>query len=161
VISNLTATVMTLAAKTPPLGVEAAGTNRVITKEPTLVAEAAGAGRTIVSDEIMTVTKATQTIPALATGAQSIVGELVYRATLTGSTAVIAEWTALTGLPADPLLGLEAIGGNTMPGSALVGILMPRSVSGSAAPQTPPTTVPPTPPYNAPTFIFAIDKHPR
>jgi hypothetical protein len=58
-------------------------------------------------------------------------------------------------------LGQEAIGGNTIPGSALVGILMPRSVAGSSAPQSPPTTVPPTPPYNAPTFIFAVDKHPR
>ena len=161
VITNLTATVMTMAAKTPPMAVEAASAGKTITKDPPLVAEAAGAGKTIVSGETMMVTKATQTIPALATGSQSLVGELVYRATLTGTTAVIAEWTALTGLPADALLGQEAIGGNTMAGSALVGILMPRSVSGSTAPQTPPTTVPPTPPYNAPTFIFAIDKHPR
>jgi hypothetical protein len=160
VISNLTALVMTLAARTPSLVVEAAAAGRTITKDPALVDEAAAAGRTIASDEIMTVNK-TNGVPALATGAQSLVGELVYRATLTGTTAVIAEWTALTGLPANVDLGQEAIGGNTIPGSALVGILMPRSVSGSSAPQTPPTTVPPTPPYNAPTFIFAVDKHPR
>jgi hypothetical protein len=164
VISNLTATTMTLAARTPSLVAEASASGRSLTGLPTLVTEPIAPGRTIVSDELITIQRpstASMPVPSVATGSQTLVGELVYRATLAGSTAVIAEWTALTGLPADLALGQEAIGGNTIGGSALVGILMPRSVSGSSAPQSPPTTVPPTPPYTAPTFIFAVDKHPR
>ena len=162
VISNVTATVITVAPRTPSLVTEAApatGT-RTLSNFPALVPEAAAPGRTIVSHEILTVNRTSQ-VPALPTGTQTLVGELVYRATLTGSTTVIAEWMSYTGLPGDPILGQEPIGGNTMAGSAIIGFLMPRSVAGSTATQTPPTTVPATPPFNAPTFIFAIDKHPR
>jgi hypothetical protein len=83
-------------------------------------------------------------------------GTLALRATPSGAaTPVLADNTAPPGAPADltPSVNLQAIGGSTQPGSAIAAILTPRSVAGSAAPQT---TA-----FQAPAFVYLIDKHPR
>jgi len=83
-------------------------------------------------------------------------GTLDLRATPSGATApVLADNVAPPGAPADPTpsVNLQAIGGSTQPGSAIAAILTPRSVAGSAAPQTTAFAVP--------AFVYLIDKHPR
>jgi len=83
-------------------------------------------------------------------------GTLALRATATGTRApVLADNTAPAGLPADPspAVNLQAVGGSSQAGSAMLAILTPRSVAGSAAPQGSAFTVP--------AFVYLIDKHPR
>ena len=83
-------------------------------------------------------------------------GTLALRATPSGArTTVIADNVAPPGAPADPTpaVNLQAIGGSAQPGSAIAAILTPRSVAGSAAPQTAA--------FQAPAFVYLIDKHPR
>ena len=80
-------------------------------------------------------------------------GALVVRATAAGTrTPVLADVTAPAGLAADPGQNLTAVGGSGQAGSALVAILMPRSVAGSAAPQT---TA-----FQSPTIVYVVDKNP-
>ena len=125
------------------------------------IAEAAGSGRTIVADARMTVRKTTPTATA-SVGTRTVVGELVFRATATGTKGpILAEWTAPPGELANPALNLQALGGATMGGSAIMAMFVPRSVLGSRAPQAGQQNNPPTPSFLGPAFIFAIDKHPR
>lgn len=124
----------------------------------TTVAEAEGPNRTVTADARLGVSRATVTS---AVGARTVVGELVFRATSPGSTTVIAEWRAPPGEPANPAANLQALGGSTQGGSAIMAMLVSASVPGSSAPQATEQSNPPTPSFLAPTFIFAIDKHPR
>jgi hypothetical protein len=83
-------------------------------------------------------------------------GTLSLRATPSGArTTIIADNVAPPGAPADPTpaVNLQAIGGSTQNGSAIAAILTPRSVAGSAAPQGAA--------FQAPAFVYLIDKHPR
>ena len=104
------------------------------------VDEAEAAGRTIVRANV---------VEAEAPN-RLIVAELVLRATNAGTTNVVAELTAPTGLPAEPINNLEPVGGTGMPGSALSAFFMPRSVAGSRAAS-----------FTTPNFVYTIDKHPR
>lgn len=102
--------------------------------------EAEAAGRTIVRANV---------VEAEAPN-RLIVAELVLRATNAGTTTVVAELTAPTGLPAEPINNLEPVGGTGMPGSVLTAFFMPRSVAGSKAAS-----------FTTPNFVYTIDKHPR
>jgi hypothetical protein len=158
-VTNVTATTLTV-AKAPATVAEDAAAGRTVSRAAANVVEAAAAGRMITSDAGITVTKSA-TIAPQAPAARQIIGELVFRATQTGTTTLVAEWTAPPGEPANPAANLQALGGSTMGGSAIMGLLVPRSVAGSSAPQTAPGNNPPTPGFLVPTWIFAIDKHPR
>ena len=77
-------------------------------------------------------------------------GAFVIRATAAGTrTPVLADVGAPAGLPADPGLNLTAVGGSGQAGSALVAILMPRSVAGSAAAS-----------FSTPGIVYVVDKNP-
>jgi hypothetical protein len=158
-VTNVTATTLTV-AKTPATVAEAAATGRTVTRATPNKVEAAATGRTITTDARVMVTKSTNMAPQTP-GTRQLLGELVFRATNVGGTTLVAEWTAPPGEPANEAANLQALGGSTMGGSAIMGMLVPRSVLGSRAPQTEPTTNPPTPGFLVPTWIFAIDKHPR
>ena len=162
VITAMTATSLTV-AKTPATAVEAAAAGRTISRQPTPVAEGAAAGRTITSDASLTVTKSGGNTPEVSSSpSRSIGAELVLRATATGTTTpILAEWTAPLGEVGNVTANLEPIGGNTMGGSAMTAIFVPRSVAGSRAPQAGPTNNPPTPGFLIPTWVFAVDRHPR
>jgi hypothetical protein len=81
-------------------------------------------------------------------------GAFALRATPAGQvTPVTASATAPAGEAANPVANLTAIGGSTIGGSAILGILTPRSVAGSAAPQT---TA-----FTNPAWVYMIDRHPR
>ena len=135
-----------------------ATTLTISTPAGTTVPEAAAAGRTVTSDARIGVSRTTV---ASASASRTVVGELVFRATDAGTTTVIAEWRAPPGEPANPEANLQALGGSTQGGSAIMAMLVPRSVEGSSAPQAGEQSNPPTPSFLVPTFIFAIDKHPR
>lgn len=79
-------------------------------------------------------------------------GAFAVTATPTASTTALATVTAPAGLPADPGSNLTAVGGSGQAGSALLAILMPRSVAGSAAPQSAA--------FTTPTVVYVVDKHP-
>lgn len=82
------------------------------------------------------------------------VGAFALRVTSAGvRSPVLAAASAPPGQPADPALNLTAIGGSLMPRSAISALLFPRSVAGTAAPQS---AV-----FALPAVVFVIDKHPR
>jgi hypothetical protein len=159
VITAVTATRLTV-TKTPKTVAEAAAPGRSIAVALNN-AEAAGdaANRTVTTDARLTVTR-TGAITVAGAAARTITGEIIFRAVAAGTTTpIIAEWTAPPGEPASPSANLQALGGATQGGSAILGLLVPRSAHGTGAPQTASTAT--TPGFRVPTFIFAIDKHPR
>jgi hypothetical protein len=151
--------------KTPALVDDAPAAGRIISQN-TRNAEVAAAERTITADAQLTVAKTPANAQATV-GTRTIIGDLYFRAfaaraaTPTVRDSLVAQWFAPPGDPANPGLNLQALGGATMGGSAILGLLVPRSVPGTGAPQTAATNSPPTPGFLVPTFIFAIDKHPR
>lgn len=80
-------------------------------------------------------------------------GTMAFRSANTGTTTVAASAAAPAGAAADPNNGLTAIGGATIGGSAFTGFFFPRSVAGSAAPQSSA--------FTNPAIIFIVDRHPR
>lgn len=79
---------------------------------------------------------------------------LTIRATSEGTrTPLIAAGSAPPGQPGDPALNLTAIGGSAMPRSVITALLLPRSVAGSAAPQSAA--------FTSPAITYLIDRHPR
>jgi hypothetical protein len=81
------------------------------------------------------------------------VGRLNLRTTTNGTATVVASVNAPAGVAADPTAGATAIGGVRMAQSVITAYLFPRSVAGSAAPQT---TA-----FQSPTIVYVVDKHPR
>ena len=121
---------------------------------PSRFLTAANNGRatvTAVTATTLTVTKASGTTAneAAAPG-RLIMGEMTFRATNAGTTTVVAQLRAPTGVPGEPGELLEPIGGTGIPGSILSAFLMPRSVSGSPAAS-----------FSTPSFVYLVDKHPR
>jgi hypothetical protein len=81
-------------------------------------------------------------------------GAFTLRVTPTGATTpVMANVVAPAGTAGNPSANLTTIGGSSQPGSALTAFLLPRSVAGSAAPQT---TA-----FQSPTIVYVVDRHPR
>jgi hypothetical protein len=81
-------------------------------------------------------------------------GAFTLRATPSGATTpVMANVVAPAGVAGNPSANLTTIGGSTQAGSAITAFLLPRSVAGSAAPQT---TA-----FQSPTILYLIDRHPR
>ena len=69
-----------------------------------------------------------------------------------GGTNLFNDATALAGAPPDLVLGLDALPGTTQAGSAVSGIVFPRSVVGSPAPQTAA--------FQVPSILFLWDRRP-
>lgn len=90
------------------------------------------------------------------TYATQATGALVFNATNTGTTTVNAAFAAPVGAAKDATNNLTAIGGTSIEKSVLTGLIFPRSVAGSQAPQS--TT---SPSYQAPSIIYIVDKHPQ
>jgi hypothetical protein len=81
-------------------------------------------------------------------------GTLAVRATTAGTRSpILADNSAPAGLPADPSQGLNAVGGASQGGSALVAILTPRSVALSGAPQGGA--------FSSPAIVYIVDRNPK
>lgn len=81
------------------------------------------------------------------------VGPINLRMTASGTTTpVLASVVADTGQTAVPASNLTAIGGSRQAGSVISAYLFPRSVTGTAAPQT---TA-----FQSPVVVYVVDKHP-
>jgi hypothetical protein len=80
-------------------------------------------------------------------------GRMAFRATNTGTTTVVASAQAPPGAAANVANNLTAVGGYSIGSSVFTGFLFPRSVAGSAAPQT---TA-----FTSPAVIFLVDRHPK
>jgi hypothetical protein len=86
------------------------------------------------------------TYQLVATGARAL------QALATGTTTpTLANIAVPPGAAADPGAGLSTIGGSNFAGSAITAIVVPRSVAGTAAPQT----------FTTPSIVYLIDRHPR
>jgi len=79
-------------------------------------------------------------------------GAMALRNTNATTLTVTASATAPAGAAADVPNNLTAIGGSTIDGSAFTGFYFPRSVAGSAAPQTAA--------FLAPAIVYLVDKNP-
>jgi len=83
-------------------------------------------------------------------------GTAWFRVQQTSSTTELVSGNgrqAPVGAVGNPLTHLTTIGGSSQPGSVVTAYLFPRSVAGSAAPQT---TA-----FQSPALVFIVDKHPR
>lgn len=81
-------------------------------------------------------------------------GAFAFRAAAAGQTATVtASAAAPAGSAADPTNNLTAIAGTSVGGSAFTAYLFPRSVAGSAAPQTAA--------FTSPAIVYLYDRHPR
>lgn len=80
-------------------------------------------------------------------------GATAFRAANAGTTTVTASALAPAGSAADATNNLTAIAGTTVGSSVFTGFYFPRSVAGSAAPQTAA--------FTAPAIIYIADRHPR
>jgi hypothetical protein len=110
-----------------------------------------------VASTTTTVVGATPLFTGVAYEAQSsyanrATGPMAFRAANTTTTTVTASALAPAGQAADPTNYLTAIAG-TGTGGVFTGYYFPRSVAGSAAPQT---TA-----FQSPAIIYLYDRHPR
>jgi hypothetical protein len=80
-------------------------------------------------------------------------GAMAFRAANTGTTTVTASALAPAGSAADPTNNLTAIAGTSVGSSVFTAYYFPRSVAGSAAPQT---TA-----FTNPAIIYIADRHPN
>lgn len=105
-------------------------------------------GLTVEAGAAVTITKV-NVAEAEAPG-RLILGEHVFRANAAGTATELAELTAPSGAPEEPLEQLQVVGGTAMPGTVLSAFFMPRSVSGSDAAN-----------FTTPNWVYVIDKNPR